>query len=105
MKVVNTVVKIATALAAVAGAVYLLATYGDKIVAWAKKVLNCGCCVADSTAADEDCQCGETSDCQDSCDCEQTPAQETPVQQPAPETPAQQEPQDDVPSAREEDFE
>ena len=32
-------IKILTALAAVAGAVYVIATYGDQIVAWAKKVL------------------------------------------------------------------
>lgn len=38
MKTLNTVVKILTALAAVAGAVYVIATYGDKIVAWAKEI-------------------------------------------------------------------
>lgn len=42
MKTLNTLVKILTALAAVAGAVYLVAAYGDKIVAWAKRVI--GCC-------------------------------------------------------------
>ncbi len=31
-------VKILTALATVAGAVYIIATYGDKIVAWAQKI-------------------------------------------------------------------
>ena len=46
MKVVNTITKILVALAAVAGAVYVIATYGEKIVAWAKNLLNCcgGCC-------------------------------------------------------------
>lgn len=39
MKVFANVVKILTALAAVAGAVYVIATYGEQIVAWAKKVL------------------------------------------------------------------
>ena len=38
MKTLNALVKILTALAAVAGAVYVIATYGDKIVAWAKNV-------------------------------------------------------------------
>lgn len=33
------VMKILTALAAVAGVVYVVATYGDKIVEWAKKIL------------------------------------------------------------------
>ena len=48
MKAFSTVVKILTALAAVAGAVYVVATYGDKIVAWAKKMWasmpQCPCC-------------------------------------------------------------
>ena len=42
------IVKILTALAAVAGAIYIIATYGEQIVAWCKKVLNslpkCPCC-------------------------------------------------------------
>lgn len=38
MKPLNTIVKILTALAAVAGAVYIVATYGEKIVDWAKKL-------------------------------------------------------------------
>ncbi len=49
MKVFNVIMKILVALAAVAGAIYVLATYGDKIVAWCKKLLSaCKCC---------DCQC------------------------------------------------
>ena len=40
MKAMNTIIKILTALAAVAGIVYIVATYGEQIVAWAKKVLN-----------------------------------------------------------------
>ena len=39
MKVFSAVVKVLTALAAVAGAVYVIATYGDKIVAWAKGLM------------------------------------------------------------------
>lgn len=35
----KTVVKILTALAAVIGAAYVIATYGDKIVAWAKELM------------------------------------------------------------------
>ena len=38
MKVFTNIVKVLTALAAVAGAIYVVATYGDKIVAWAKKM-------------------------------------------------------------------
>ena len=44
MKVFAAVVKILAALAAVAGAVYVIATYGDKIVAWAKNLMaKCPC--------------------------------------------------------------
>lgn len=45
MKVFGIIVKIAVALAAVAGLVYVAATYGDKIVAWCKDImarLGCG---------------------------------------------------------------
>lgn len=38
MKALNTILKIAAALAALAGTLYVVATYGDKIVAWAKKL-------------------------------------------------------------------
>ena len=62
MKAVNLIVKILAALAAVAGVVYVIATYGDKIVAWAKRLLNreCWCC-------DEECCC---------CECEEEAAEE-----------------------------
>ena len=56
MKTVNTIVKILSALAAVAGAVYIIATYGEQITAWAKKTLaslpQCPCCKDD--AAEEE---------------------------------------------------
>ena len=52
MKTVNTIVKILSALAAVAGAVYIIATYGEQITAWAKKALaslpKCPCCKDDA---------------------------------------------------------
>lgn len=35
------VIKILTALATVAGAIYIIATYGEQIVAWAKKMWSC----------------------------------------------------------------
>ena len=62
MDTFKAIVKILTALAAIAGLIYVIATYGDKIVAWAKKLLEkcpCKCCV-------EDCEC----DCECDCDCE-----------------------------------
>ena len=54
MNTFKAVVKILAALAAVAGAIYLIATYGDKIVAWAKKLLkNCPCCNEAEPVAEE----------------------------------------------------
>lgn len=55
MKVFATVMKVLAALAVIAGIVYVVATYGDKIVAWAKGLmakLNFCCC-------DEVCYCEE----------------------------------------------
>ncbi len=64
MKVFGTIVKIVVALAAIAGAVYLAATYGERVVAWARKALRAfkarhgGCAVdidmSDVIAADMD---------------------------------------------------
>jgi len=44
MKVFSVIAKIIGALVLIAGAVYVVATYGDKIVAWAKRLLTCKCC-------------------------------------------------------------
>ena len=52
MKAVRVVLKILAGLAAVAGVVYVIATYGDKIVAWAKKMLPCKEC-AEAEVAEE----------------------------------------------------
>lgn len=87
MKVFTIIAKIVVALAAIAGIVYIAATYGDKIVAWCKKLLGC-CCTCE---CDCDCTCEE-------CDCEvieEAPAEEV-VEQPAAE---------EAPAASEEDFE
>ena len=64
MKAVNVIIKVVVALAAIAGLVYLAATYGDKIVAWAKKLMNqcCCCCDGDDCCCDGDdccCECCE----------------------------------------------
>ena len=49
MKAFTVVMKILAAAAAVVGAIYIAATYGDKIVAWAKKMMaNCPCCCKDA---------------------------------------------------------
>ena len=59
MKVFSVVMKIVVALAAIAGAVYVAATYGDKIVAWAKKLLNCSCCCDDECCCEAECDCDD----------------------------------------------
>lgn len=59
MKVFNTVLKIVAALAVIAGIVYVVATYGEKIAAWAKNLLGKwehlfgGCCCGDDCCCDE----------------------------------------------------
>lgn len=58
MKVFGMIMKILAALAVVAGIIYVLATYGDKIVAWARKLLcriedGCGMkCACEATCCD-----------------------------------------------------
>ena len=64
MKIAAIIGKILAAVAAIAGAVYLIATYGDAIVAWAKKFLGCSCC------CDEECECCENGECTCEADCE-----------------------------------
>ena len=91
MKIAATIGKILAAVAAVAGAVYLIATYGDAIVAWAKKFLNCSCCCGDECCCEgEDCCCEEGECC---CECEEAaeeaPAEEAPVEEAAEEPAAE----------------
>ena len=81
--------KILTALAAIAGTVYVIATYGDKIVDWAKKLMAaCPCC-------NKTCEC--------KCECTEEPAAE---EAPAEEAPVVEEIviEEDDPVANEEDF-
>ena len=60
MKTAKFIAKIVVALAAVAGAVYVVATYGEQIVAWCKKILaSLPCC---------NCKC--TCDCEGECTCD-----------------------------------
>lgn len=58
MKTFYTILKVLAALAAIAGVVYIVATYGDKIVAWARNLLH-------RNRRYEECDC----DCED-CDCD-----------------------------------
>lgn len=51
----KTAMKVLTALAAAVGIVYVIATYGDKIVEWAKKTLaSCPCCKNSCEVVEED---------------------------------------------------
>lgn len=59
----KTVWKIAAALAAIAGVVYVIATYGEKIVAWCRNLLSTicweDCCIYDDDFCEEDVQADE----------------------------------------------
>lgn len=91
-------IKILTALAAVAGAVYVIATYGDQIVAWAKKVLasmpKCPCCKKDEA---EEVAAEEVA-------AEEVPAEEAAVEVTI-EVPAEEATEEKEPVAEEADFE
>ena len=81
MKTFANIMKVLTALAAIAGVIYVIATYGDKIVAWAKKLLaQCPC----------KCDVEDCADCECECDCQcetEAPAEEAPT---AEEVPAEE---------------
>ena len=91
----KTVMKLLAALAAIVGAVYVIATYGEKIVAWAKKLL--GCC---------ECECGEC-ECGCDCKCEEEATEEEVVEEAPVEDTAVEEVvvEENEPVAEETDFE
>lgn len=92
MKAVNVIIKIVVALAAIAGVVYLAATYGDKIVAWAKKMMSrFGCCCC----CDGECEC----ECDCDCCCDEEDLTEEITEE------AAEEPAEEAPVAAEQDFE
>ena len=102
----KTVLKILTALAAIAGTVYVIATYGDKIVAWAKKILAaCPCC--NDTC---ECECGGECQCEGECKCGGECQCECAEEEAAPEAVAEEAPVEEIvieenePVANEEDF-
>lgn len=120
MKVVNVLVKVLAALAAVVGAAYLIATYGEKIVEWAKKLVSAVPCCKETEeapaeeAAEEEapaeeaceaCEAAEEAPVEEACEaCEA--AEETPVEEaPAEEAPAEEAPVEEAFQAAEEDFE
>ena len=80
MKTFYTILKVLAALAAIAGVVYIVATYGDKIVAWARNLLRrnkrhecdgeCDCCDADCEEFCEESWAEFCDDCEDEFSCE-----------------------------------
>ena len=90
MKAFKIIAKIVVALAAIAGAVYVAATYGDKIVAWCKKMLSsCKCCCGGDCCCDGECCCEEADIAEEITEEapvaeEEAPAEETPVEETAP---------------------
>lgn len=81
MKTFNVIAKVLAALVAAAGVVYVVATYGEQIVAWAKKVLaslpKCPCCKEEPKAVEETAA-------------EEAPAEEVPAEAPAEEVPTEE---------------
>ncbi|MGN1015722.1 MAG: hypothetical protein ACI4PL_01880 [Faecousia sp.] len=97
MRVFSVIMKVVAAAAAVVGAVYVAATYGDQIVAWAKKTLSslskCPCCKCGEPAAEE-------------APVEEPAAEDTPVEEPAAEgSPVEAPAEETIPVADETDFE
>ncbi|MBR4289305.1 MAG: hypothetical protein IKT52_01540 [Oscillospiraceae bacterium] len=107
----KTVLKVLTALAAIAGIVYAIATYGDKIVAWAKKILAaCPCCnktCACECEGEGECKCGGECKCEEAAEeaaAEEAPAEET-VEEAAEEVVVEEVViEENEPVANEEDF-
>ena len=100
------VLKILTALAAIAGIVYVIATYGDKVVAWAKKILaSCPCC---NDTCECECECEGEGECKcgGECKCAEEAAEEAVAEEPAPEEAPVEEIiiEENEPVASEEDF-
>lgn len=99
MKPINTIVKILTALAAVAGAVYIIATYGEQIVAWAKKVWSAMPKCPDCEEAEVVEEFTEEAVAEEVA-AEEIPVEEVPAEEPAPEVVVAE----NEPVAAEEDF-
>ena len=79
----KTVLKILTALAAIAGTIYVIATYGDKIVAWAKNILaSCPCC---NNTCERECEGEGECKCGGECKCAAEAAEEEVAEEPVAE--------------------
>jgi len=97
------IVKILTALATVAGAVYIIATYGEQIVAWAKKVWSampkCPCCEEAEVVEEFVEEAAPEAEAAEEAVAEEVPVEEA-VEEPAPEVVVAE----NEPVAAEEDF-
>lgn len=104
MKAFETVLKILTALATVAGAIYLLATYGEKIVEWAKKV--CKTVPTEEAAPEtaEPAPAAEEAPATEEAPAAETPAEEAPAEAPAEEPAPEVVAAPSEPVAEESDF-
>ncbi len=101
MKIFTNIVKALVALAAVAGAVYAVATYGDKIVAWAKKLLkNCPCSCDEAEAPVE--EAVEEPTAEEAA--EEVPAEEPAAEEAVEEVPAEAPAAEEAPIADDADF-
>lgn len=107
MRVFSIIMKVVAAAAAVVGAVYVAATYGDQIVAWAKKTLSslskCPCCKCGEPAVEE---APVEEPAAEGTPAEEPAAEEAPAEEPAAEgTPAEAPAEETIPVADEADFE
>ena len=90
MKLFTVIAKILAALTAVVGAIYLLATYGEQIVAWCKKVManvpKC-CDECDEPVAEEEAVEEPAEEAVEEAEevLEEVPVEEIPVEEPAAE--------------------
>ena len=104
MKALNTIVKVLTALAAVAGVVYIIAAYGERIVAWCKKVL-ASCPVVYEVEDPEPVEEPVDAPAEEPAEGAEAPAEEAPVvEAPVEEPAAEVVVTENEPVAAEEDF-
>ena len=82
MKVFATIAKVLAAIAAIVGAAYVVATYGDKIVAWAKNLLGIECCDEVEVEAEAEETAGEEAPAAEAA--EEAPAAEAAAAEEAP---------------------
>ncbi|MBR5021346.1 MAG: hypothetical protein IKY17_06915 [Oscillospiraceae bacterium] len=105
MKNFALIAKIVTAIAAVVGFAYIIATYGEQIIEWAKKLLNsCPCkCTCDDCA---DCECELDCPADDETEVEVFVAEDEEEEVEAEDEPAEEGPvEETAPVAEEADFE